>query len=55
MYDINLGDVLCTILLEDCFMYDINLRATTTTILSISGVTIPIGLVNRATDLLGDV
>ena len=32
------------------FMYDINLRATTTTILSTRGVTIPIDLVSSATD-----
>ena len=31
-------------------MYDINLRTTTTTILSIRGVTIPIDLVSSATD-----
>ena len=31
-------------------LYDINLRATTTTILSIRGVTIPIGLVSSTTD-----
>ena len=31
-------------------LYDINLWATATTILSIEGVTIPIGLVNSATD-----
>ena len=30
-------------------MYDINLRATTTTILSIRGVTIPINLVSSTT------
>ena len=32
------------------FLYDINLRATHTTILSIRGVTIPIYLVSSATD-----
>ena len=32
------------------FLYDINLGATTTTILSIRGVTIPIDLVSSATD-----
>ena len=52
LYDVDLRDVLCTILPEDCFMYNINLGTTTTTILSISGVTIPIDLVNRATDFI---
>ena len=45
---------LCTIWSLACgeysFLYDINLRATTTTILSIRGVTIPINLVSSATD-----
>jgi hypothetical protein len=35
---------------SDSYLYDINLRATTTTILSIRGVTIPIYLVSSATD-----
>ena len=35
---------------DDWLLYDINLRATTTTILSIRGVTIPIYLVSSATD-----
>ena len=36
--------------LVSAFVYDINLRATTTTILSTRGVTIPIDLVSSATD-----
>ena len=36
--------------LVSVFVYDINLRATTTTILSTRGVTIPIDLVSSATD-----
>ena len=35
---------------SDSYLYNINLRATTTTILSIRGVTIPIYLVSSATD-----
>ena len=40
----------CTIQSEVPFVYDINLRATTTTILSTKGVMIPIDLVSSATD-----
>ena len=41
---------LCTIWSDGVLMYDINLRAMHTTILSIRGVTIPIYLVSSATD-----
>ena len=40
----------CTILSRGCFLYNIYLRATTTTILSIRGVMIPINLVSSTTD-----
>ena len=50
MYDTDLFRSLCTIQSRGRFMYDINLRATTTMILSIRGVTIPIDLVSSATD-----
>ena len=40
----------CTIRSRGAFWYNINLRATTTTILSIRGVAIPIYLVSSATD-----
>ena len=40
----------CTIHFESPSLYDINHQATTTTILSIRGVTIPIDLVSSATD-----
>ena len=50
MYNTDLFRSLCTIWSRGCFMYDINLRATTTMILSIRGVTIPIYLVISATD-----
>ena len=40
----------CTIQSEGCLVYDIHLGATTTTILSVRGVTIPIDLVSSATD-----
>ena len=40
----------CMISFRDCLLYNINLRATTTTILSIRGVTIPIYLVSSTTD-----
>ena len=49
----NLVDSLCTIQSGSSFwslLYDINHRATHTTILSIRGVTIPIYLVSSATD-----
>ena len=49
----NLVGLLCTIQSGSLFgshLYDINLRATHTTILSIRGVTIPIYLVSIATD-----
>ena len=44
------GDSLSTIGSRGLCLYDINLRATTTVILSIGGVTIPIGLVSSTTD-----
>ena len=47
-YDLAL--LLCTIRSGDVLVYDINLRATHTTILSLRGVTIPIYLVSSATD-----
>ena len=50
LYDMDLTNVSCTILSGVCLVYNINLRATTTTILSIRGVTIPINLVSSATD-----
>ena len=40
----------CTIISWDWVLYNINLGATTTTILSTRGVTIPIDLVSSATD-----
>ena len=40
----------CTISFCNCLLYNINLRATTTTILSIRGVTIPIYLVSSTMD-----
>ena len=40
----------CTILSSGCLLYDINLGATSTTILSIGGVMIPINLVSSTTD-----
>ena len=40
----------CTIWSQGQFLYDIHLKATTTTILSIRAVTIPIDLVSSATD-----
>ena len=40
----------CTIWSPGSFLYDINLGATTTTILRVRGVQIPIDLVNSATD-----
>ena len=46
----DLADPLGTIRADGSFMYDINLRATHTTILSIRGVMIPIDLVSSATD-----
>ena len=49
----DLGVFLRTIRSCVSFMYDINLRATATTILSIRGVQIPIYLVTSATDSLG--
>ena len=45
-----LVDVLCMILSGGCLVYNINLQATTTTILSTGGVTIPINLVSSAMD-----
>ena len=60
MYDTNLTQTPCTIRSADlqsctilscgCSLYNINLGATSTTILSIWGVTIPINLVSSATD-----
>ena len=44
------GSSLCTIRSCGSCLYDIHLRATTTTILSTRGVTISIGLVSSATD-----
>ena len=49
----DLGVFLRTIRSRVSFMYDINLRPTATTILSIRGVQIPIYLVTSATDSLG--
>ena len=46
----NLSSLSCTIQSGDLSMYNINLRAAHTTILSIRGVTIPIDLVSSATD-----
>ena len=46
----DLADPLGTIRADGSFMYDINLRATHTMILSIRGVMIPIDLVNSAMD-----
>ena len=46
----DLADPLGTIRADGSFMYDINLRATHTTILSIRGVMIPIDLVSSAAD-----
>ena len=46
----NLASRLCTIRSSGFVVYDINLRATTTTILSTRGVQIPIDLVSSATD-----
>ena len=46
----NLVHLVCTIWSLDAFLYDINLGATATTILSIRGVQIPINLVSSATD-----
>ena len=46
----DLGVFLCTIRSRVSFVYDINLGATTTTILSTRGVQIPIYLVISATD-----
>ena len=46
----DLARSLCTIQSGAVFLYDINLRATHTTILSIRGVTIPIYLVSSAMD-----
>ena len=46
----NLESCLCTIRSCGSLLYDINLRATATTILRIRGVQIPIDLVNSATD-----
>ena len=43
----------CTIRSHVLFVYDINLGATTTTILGIRGVQIPIYLVTSTTDSLG--
>ena len=45
---------LCTIQSCGLSLYDINLGATATTILSIRGVQIPIDLVSSATDSLGE-
>ena len=50
LYDTDLTNVSCTILSGVCLVYNINLRATTTMILSIRGVMIPIDLVSSATD-----
>ena len=50
MYDTDLVRNPCTILSWGCYLYNINLGATITTILSIRGVTIPINLVSSATD-----
>ena len=52
-----LGVVSCTIRSDGLFrsnLYDIDLRATHTTILSLRGVQIPIYLVRGATDSFGD-
>ena len=46
----DLESCLRTIQSRGSFLYDINLRATTTTILRIRGVQIPIDLVSSATD-----
>ena len=46
----NLVDVSCTIQTGGALVYDINLGATDTTILSTRGVKIPIYLVSSATD-----
>ena len=46
----DLASCSCTIRSSGSFMYDINLRATATTILSIRGVQIPIDLVSSAMD-----
>ena len=51
-YDINLVLFPCTIRSGAVFLYDINLKATHTTILSIRGVTIPICLVSSTTDFI---
>ena len=50
----DLASCLCTIRSSGSLMYDINLGATATMILSIRGVQIPINLVSSATDSLGD-
>ena len=49
----NLESCLCTIQSCDSLLYDINLRATATTILRTRGVQIPIDLVSSATDSYG--
>ena len=50
----DLASCLGTIRSLGSFVYDINLEATATTILSTRGVQIPIDLVSSATDLLGE-